>query len=401
VRLHAAAALLPNALAAAALLASAAPARATMPGASVAHPCPDDRSFPGADWPAGELAPRPGSPRAEAIAALDAYAFTLAEPDAARRGIRTDGLLVIHRGVVTYERYGRGFGPATRHLAWSVSKSVTAALAGAAVQAGDVAPDDSICAYLETAPRRHCQITVHHLLEWCSGLDWTESYEHRTHQASSVLAMLYGVGRADMAAFVLGHDVRTAPGVQWAYSSGDSVVLAAVLGAAVGARLGREWPWPLLLDRLGMASAVFERDAAGTYVGSSHFYATPRDLARVGWLYLNDGCWAGERILPHGWVAATTTIAGALRAGSPFRSPGDVTGWGWWLNRPLPEVGEAAPPWPGVPEDAFFAQGHWGQLVVVIPSLELVIVRTGDDREPGALSHARLVRLAIAAGRVP
>ncbi len=381
-------------LGALALALAAAAAPRAQPGACA----PDHGGFPASDWP--NVVAEVRSARGPEIAALERYAFTLAEPDSARRGIRTDGLVIVHRGQVTYERYGRGFGPGTRHLAWSVTKSVTSALAGAVALEGAVAPGDSICVHVSNAPRRHCGITVQHLLEYASGLDWTESYEHRAHQASSVLAMLYGVGRRDMAAFALGHDARAAPGAQWAYSSGDAAILSAVLGAASASRFGDDWPWRLLFDRIGMTSAAFERDPAGTYVGSSHLYATPRDLARVGWLYLSDGCWAGARILPEGWIASSTAVSAPLRRGSPFRKPPDVTGWGWWLNRAVPELGVGAP-WPDVPEDAFYAQGHWGQLLVVIPSLEMVIVRAGDDREEDALVQAHLVRLAIAAGRLP
>ena len=373
------------------------PAADERPPAAPAAACPAPDHAPAADWPTAPEASVP--PRAAAVAALERYAFTLDGPDEARRGVRTDALLVVHRGVVTYERYARGDGPATPHLLWSVAKSATSVLAGVAAAEGAVSPDDSVCRHLRAPPER-CGITVRHLLESSSGLDWAERYEGQALQASSVLAMLYGEGRRDMAAFVLGHPARAAPGARWAYASGDALLLAAVLEAAMAPRHGAGWAHARLFDRLGMASAVLERDAAGTPVGSSWLHATPRDLARLGLLALADGCWRGERLLPPGWMAASTAVSPPLRAGSPDRGPGDVQGWGWWLNRPMPELGQPVP-WPGVPVDAFSARGHWGQLLVVIPSLELVVVRTGDDREPGALDADRLVALAIAAGRLP
>lgn len=385
------------ALALAALLAAPAAARAAapvLPGADAS--CPTTLAFPGEDWPSAEERVRAARP-AE-VAALERYAFTLTGPDAERRGIRTDGLVIVHRGQITFERYGRGYGPGNRHLGWSVSKSVTGALAGVAAAHGALAVDDSICRHLPRVPPERCGITVRHLLEYASGLDWTETYEGRAHQDSSVLAMLYGVGRYDMAAFVARHEARAAPGARWAYSSGDALLLAAVAGAAMDSRHGRDWPWRLFFDRLGMASAALERDAAGTLVGSSHLHATPRDLARFGWLYLARGCWRGERILPAGWVEASARVSGPLAAGSPLRHPGEVTGWAFWLNRPV--LGEGAP-WPGVPEDLLLARGHWGQLVAVIPSLEMVIVRTGDDRDEASLDIDALLSLAAAAGRLP
>ncbi len=361
--------------------------------------CPDGQHGPAGDWPSAAEEVRKARP-AE-VAALDAYAFTLAGDEAARRGIRTDGLVVVHRGVVTYERYGRGFGPATPHLAWSVTKSLTQALAGVAVARGALSLDDSICAHLAGVDAGRCAITVRNLLDSASGLDWTETYEGLRLQSSSVLAMLYGEGRRDMVRFALSHELRAQPGARWTYSSGDSVVLAAVVDAAMRkAGAGPDWPFEALLAPLGITSATVERDAAGTLVGCSYLYATPRDLARLGWLFLQDGCWQRRPLLPEGWVRVATEPSAAYRTpgGRRDRAQGSH-GWWLWLNRPVPEVGIGTS-WPGAPEDAYAARGHWGQNVVVIPSLELVIVRTADDRER-ALDLGRLVALAVAAGRLP
>jgi CubicO group peptidase (beta-lactamase class C family) len=353
------------------------------------------------DWPSAADAVRKARP-AEA-AALDDYAFTLVGTDAERRGIRTDGLVVVQRGVVTYERYGRGFGPRNPHLVWSVTKTVTQALAGAAAARGALSADDSICKHLPAAAEAgRCGITVRHLMESSSGLEWTETYEGHRLQASSVLAMLYGVGRADMSAFALSHRSIALPGARWSYSSGDAQLLAAVVDHAMrNAGAGPDWPYEALFGPLGMASAVFERDPAGTLVGASWFHATPRDLARFGWLLLQDGCWQGRPILPAGWVRAGTQVSAAYRTpGGGRRDARDgAYGWDLWLNRPVPEVGLPLP-WPGAPEDAFAARGHWGQNVVVIPSEEMVIVRTGDDRDR-TFELGRLVALAVAAGRLP
>lgn len=117
------------------------------------------------------------------------------------------------------------------------------------------------------------------------------------------------------------------------------------------------------------------------------WYATPRDLAKFGYLYLNDGCWKDERLFPEGWVARSTTVASdsGFRKKPLFRDPDDVYGWLLWLNSPVPEL-QITTPWPAVPEDAYAARGHWGQSITVIPSRKLVVVRVGDDRESGAFS---------------
>ena len=146
------------------------------------------------------------------------------------------------------------------------------------------------------------RITYRELLQMRSGIDFDEAYEFAP-LFSSVLAMLYTRGRADMAAFAAAQPMAAEAGTVWRYKSGDSLILAAALRDLVGADRYPDYPWTALFDRIGVTSAVWERDAAGTFVGSSYLYLTPRDLARIGLLYLRDGCWAGTRILPEGWVA--------------------------------------------------------------------------------------------------
>ena len=361
-----------------------------------AAPCPQRAQWPTEDWPtpSSEVA----AARAAEVRALEDYAFTLTGKDEERRGIRTDAVLIIQGGRLVYERYGRGYTAQMRHLAWSVTKTVTNALTGLAVARGAVTLEDSICRHLPLGKEALCRIRVQDLLEFSSGLDWKETYENQSNQVSSVLAMLYGEGRQDKSAFVASHRLRDAPGTTYAYSSGDSVLLAGVLDRALRPALGEAYPWTLLFDVLGMRSAALERDAAGVPVGSSYFYATPRDLAKLGFLYLNDGCWEGQRLLPEGWVAASTAVSTPFRTRPLNHAPGDVQGRSIWLNRPVPEQ-HVEKPWPSVPDDAFAARGHWGQSITVIPSLDMVVVRVADDRQKRALDFDRFLFLAIAVGR--
>lgn len=228
-----------------------------------------------------------------------------------------------------------------------------------------------------------------------SGLGFQEAYEYAPVR-SSVIAMLYTRGRADMGLFAAGHDLVAAPGGAWSYKSGDSLILARALRDLVGAGRYPDYPWTALFDRIGLASAVWERDGEGVFVGSSYLYATPRDLARLGLLYLADGCWRGERVLPTGWAAYAGTLAPALRgeAGAASRRDRGPVSYGahWWLN--LDAGGRR--PYPGLPEDMLIASGHWGQKLVVIPSRRLVIVRTADDRD-GSFGTGRFLELVLEA----
>lgn len=343
--------------------------------------CPMGALYPGAEWPDRTAEVRAAKP--DEVRRLDEIAFTLTpERDEMRLGERTDALIVIHQGAIFYERYARGWGATNPHFGWSMSKSVTNALTGIAVRENALSLDSNICDVLQMSlpTESHCRVTVRALLEFSSGFDWAEEYEGRGNQASSVLAMLYGQGHFDMASFVAHHVMRDEPGATFMYSSGDTTLLAGLVERRMTPRFGSDYPWTTLFDRLGVSTATFERDVAGTPVGSSFVFATPRDWARLGYFWLNDGCWQGARVLPEGWMRDSSSVNAPIRLRSVAREDGDVQGRCFWLNRLVPEAGQTTLPWPDVPDDAYAARGHWGQSVTMIPSLDLVVVRMGDDR---------------------
>ncbi len=356
--------------------------------ATASAACPSGVSWPDPDWPQA-LAPGPAS------AALDELAFTLVGSDPERRGPRTDGVLVVYQGRIVYERYARGFDVDSPHLTWSVSKSMMSALVGVAVGEGWIDLQDSVCDHYDQIDE--CSMTPDDLLSMGSGLEWNEGYEDEPYHLSSVIAMLYGTGALDMGAFVGHHPQEAPPGTLYRYSSGDTVLLSAVLAGALPSAIHDSFPHDFLFGPLGMTSAVFEQDRAGTFVGSSYAYATPRDMARFGYLYLHDGCWNDERILPEGWVDDSRAVNPVFldEASYEWSRDGDaVPGRQWWTNHSVPELAIDSV-WPDVPEDAFQASGHWGQSITVIPSEALVVVRTADDRESGVFDKNRFLELAV------
>lgn len=352
--------------------------------------CPSDVQPLGVRWPERSDVP------ADRVAALDAVLFPpdVDRADPERRGVRTDGVVIVHHGEIVYERYGADWEPEERHLAWSVTKTFTNVLTGIAVHDGLLNLEDPICRFVKASSPASCSVTVGDLLTFSSGWDWHETYENSSPVSSSVLAMLYGEGRGDMVRFVTGHALRDPPGTSWMYSSGDTNVLSGVAGAALKPLFGEKFPWMVLFDPLGM-KPTWERDGAGTYVGSSYLWATPRDLARFGLFLLHDGCWNGQRLVPAGWVAASIEPSEAMRGKVLDRDPGDVQGRQIWLNRTVPDIGQVTLPWPSVPEGAFAARGHWGQAIAVIPSADLVVVRTADDRD-GTADFDRILALSLA-----
>ncbi len=357
--------------------------------------CRGSAIFPAPDW--SDVSAQIRSERPEAVAALEEYAFSpdLDRADPERRGVRTDGVVIVHGGRIIYERYGGPYGPDTLHLAWSMSKTLVGLYAGIAVGDGSLTLDSSACDAVAGLPETSCAVHLDHLLQFSSGFDWLETYEGQSPVASSVLAMLYGQGQDGMGAFVAGHAARDAPGSTYMYSSGDTNVITRMLDEAWRPEHGERWPHARLFEPLGMPRAVFERDRSGVIVGSSWWWSTPRDMARVGLLLREDGCWQGERLVPPGWIGSMSSMNDAIQQAAWDRSGSDVQGRQLWLNQQVDSQGMVRRPWPHVPDDAVAAMGHWKQSITVIPSLDLVVVRTGDDRD-GSFSPDRFLSLSIA-----
>ncbi|QXI46988.1 beta-lactamase family protein [Pseudomonas anuradhapurensis] len=321
--------------------------------------------------------------------AVDAYAFP-ARTTAERAGIRTDALLIIRDGRILHERYTAPTRATTAHLTWSISKSVLATVLGVAQGQGRFQLQDPVSRFYPPM-RSHPGVRMVDLLHWASGLDWQEDYEYAPLK-SSVVAMLYTRGHGDMAAYTAARGTAAEPGRRFLYSSGDSNLLAAALRGMLGADRYPDYPWHALFTPLGITSAVWERDRAGTYVGSSYLYLTARDLARIGLLLQRDGRWQGRQLLPEAWVAFNRTPFAHADTMAGEANPGGH----WWLNQPL---AGAARPWPHAPADTYAALGHWGQALYVLPRQKLVIVRYADDRD-GSYRHDELLRrvLAVLAG---
>jgi len=336
-------------------------------------------SFPGKDW--NITTPEQAGFSPAGLAELKEYLFTRTGSEEDRTGIRTNSILVIKDGKILLEEYARGFTKEHKHITWSVTKSYINVLAGMLVQKGLLSPEKNAGEYYSPLNQgRKKEITVRHLLEMSSGLQWSEGYES-SPVFSDVIAMLYTLGKKDMAHYTARRALKYKPGTRWYYSSGETNLLSKVLIKAAGGLSSYEALFEELADRTGMESYTIERDGSGNFVGSSYLYATPRDMARLGLLYLNQGKWNQDQIVSPDWVRYSTTMAKAYYSTKPDANTlADNPGAYWWLNHGVPEWGQA-PPLPHAPTDTFWASGHWGQRIIVIPSEGLVIVRTADDRD--------------------
>jgi CubicO group peptidase (beta-lactamase class C family) len=299
---------------------------------------PTGVEWPSSDWPRGE--PPAG----------------FREPDAAELG-KTHALAVIWRGRLVHERYGPEHGPDGSLISWSVAKSFLHAVVGILVRDGKLDPAARAdVPEWQTAGDARAAITLDQLLRMSSGLFWREDYVDA--QQSDVIEMLFGEGKDDVAAFAAHYPLAHPPDTVWCYSSGTSNIVAAIAGRALGGGAAGypEFLRRELFGRIGMASATARVDRAGTWIGSSFVFACARDFARFGLLYLRDGVWNGERILPAGWVDYARTV-----------TPGSAGEYGahWWL--------------PPGDEGMFSANGYQGQYVFVAPARDVVVVRLGES----------------------
>jgi CubicO group peptidase (beta-lactamase class C family) len=304
---------------------------------------------------------------------VDDVAHALFAPDAAH-GVSL-ALVVQHRGHVVFERYGAQpdtlfgpggpVGPDTTLISWSMAKSMTQAAVGIAV--GDGLLDVSAPAPVESWRGTEKEsITLDQLLEMRSGLEFVEDYVDQS--ISHCIDMLYGAGQDDMATYAAALPLVHPPGTVWNYSSGTTNIIARIVGQAVGG--GEDGMARFLHERLfgpaGMTTAQPKFDPAGTFVGSSYVFATARDFARFGQLYLDDGMVGERRVLPQGW-------RDHARAPVSFDDEGGF-GYGrqWWL-------------WPQF-EGSLACHGYEGQYTIVAPDRDLVVVHLGkspaETREP-------------------
>ena len=296
----------------------------------------------------------PTSDPATTSALAAAFGDQLSETD--REELGTRAVVVIRDGELVAERYADGFDAATPQLGWSMAKSVTNLMVGRLVEQGVVSLDDAQLRREWTDDRAN--ITIEQLLQMTSGLAWDETYDLGT----PITQMLYR--EPDMGGFVAAQTLAHQPGTYQQYSSGSHTLLCQILVEQVGS--GANLPRDELFAPLGLSSAVMEVDGVGTPVCSSYLWATPRDWAAVGQFALQDGVWQGERLLPEGWLAQSTVA---------FEGETEEVGYaaGWWVN----ELADGSLAYPELPADAYFAEGHDGQWIVVVPSADLVVVRLG------------------------
>lgn len=308
----------------------------------------------------------------------------------------TRALLILRNGEPVYEAYGPGYGPDSRLISWSMAKSITSVLIGILVSDGRLVLDDPapVPAWQRPGDPRGT-ITLRHLLNMASGLEHVE-VAPKAWEADTV-AMLFGDGAQDMAAFAEAKPPVAAPGEQFVYSTATSVILSDIIARAltesevpeVRREAVRNFIEGRLSGPLGMRSLTPEFDAHGTMIGGSVMHATARDFAKFGEFLRRRGETPdGRRLVPERWIDFMLTP-----------SPANA-GYGGhiWLNRSQPGVESALWADRG-PDDLFACLGHQGQFIIVSPRAGLTIVRLGistdDEQLPAVRDTLRRLTTAI------
>ncbi len=266
----------------------------------------------------------------------------------------TRAVVVIYQGQLIAEQYAEGFDQNTPLTGWSATKSIVNALLGILVKEGkiDLKKPAPIAAWQEDLRRK---ITWENLLQMTSGLAWEEYYS----SPSDATELLFNQESAYD--YAIQSAAKFPADSVWYYSSGTTNILSGLIRQVLNNDTTyQHFPYQALFQKIGMRSAVMEMDASGNFVGSSFSFATARDWARLGLLYLQDGVWEGERILPKGWVTYSTSSSRAAKG----RYGAHI-----WLNQ--------SQKLQDVPSDMYSFNGFQGQRVYVIPSRDLVVVRLG------------------------
>jgi CubicO group peptidase (beta-lactamase class C family) len=331
-----------------------------------AIPPPEPVNAEAVPWPMGDLLPQFQPPANIDMAKLNSDVDHVFIETNSKKKLYTRALIIIYDGRLIAERYGPNIRKDTPLLSWSMAKSVTNAVVGILKMKGKLALDGPVAVpeWQKVGDPRQA-ITLGQLLRMNSGLEWIEAYAERPVSDVNIMLFL----KPDMAAFAAAKCLAAQPGNVWHYSGGTTNLICKLIRNTFANREAYwEFPRRELFNKIGMHSAIWETDASGTFIGSSYLYATARDYARFGILYLNKGLWQGKRILPEGWVDYSTTPTPA----APKGQYGDH----FWLNK-----GKDSNPtdrmFPQLPSDAFFAMGYQGQTIAIIPSRKLVVVRLG------------------------
>jgi CubicO group peptidase (beta-lactamase class C family) len=329
-----------------------------------------------------------GVDAAKVAAAVDA-AFDPAE------GL-TAAFVVTYRGRIIGERYADGLGKDTQLESWSMGKSLAATLMGTLIQRGvyelwEPAPIET---WHETSDDPRARIRIGDLMRMWSGLRFVApqdpDYELEFGYPQGYPDHLYVyTGAIDSYRWAITRPPQWPPNTVGRYRNSDPLATSYLIRKGVEVELGEQYhayPQRALFDKIGIRKMYLETDPYGNFLLQGYEFGTGRNWARLGLLYLQDGVWNGERLLPEGWVEYARTVAPAWEAdGRPIYG-----GAFFWIN---------GADWFPIPREAFYMAGAGGQYTIIIPSHEMVVVRLGHAKgsQPGREALRRALAILMEA----
>ena len=273
-----------------------------------------------------------------------------AEVDALMDSLNMAGLLVLQDGKIRLERYRRGFGPEQRWTSFSVAKSLTSSLVGAALEDGHIKSlDDDVTAYIpELGGSAYEGVTVRQLLTMTSGVRWKEDYTDPDSEVARMLVTPPPPGENPVIAFMRTLEREDRPGEKWVYKTGETNLVGVLVEKATGKSLA-DYLSEKIWRPFGMEKDAFwQVDLSGRNIGGCCMSAVLRDYGRIGQFILR----GGGPALPEGWVEEAT------KSHADIGVPGRGYGYQWWTE----------------PQGTFAAVGIFGQMIHVDPKRQLVIV---------------------------
>lgn len=289
---------------------------------------------------------------------------------------KTRAVVVLYKNQIIAEHYGQGVNKNSKLLGWSMTKSITSTLFGILQCKGKI--DVHTKAPIEEWQNdERKNITIHNLLQMNCGLEWLEDY----NTISDATRMLFL--DKNMTTTQVKKQLVAKPNESFNYSSGVTNVLSGILRKQFDTHQEYlDFWYSALIDKIGMNSMTIETDMSGNYVGSSYAWATPRDWAKLGLLYLHNGEWNGENLFDKDWVTYATTP-------TPTSNTKKDGGYGAqiWLN-----TGNR---YPDVSKKMFSFNGYQGQNVFILPDENLVVVRMGLTKNADMNTFLKEITAAV------
>ena len=288
-----------------------------------------------------------------------------------------DSLLIVRHGKIVLDAYYAPYQPNVAHDLRSVTKSVVSTLTAIEIRNGQLdSVDHPVIELFSDKPIQNIDenkkaMTVQHLLDMTSGIDWTE----KAYTSDETIMQMYKA--PDRTAFVLNQPMSSAPGSKFYYNSGNPYVLSALITAKTGQN-ALDFAKKELFGPLGITSAKWGGvDAQGVTDGEAGLSLAPHDMARFGYLYLHNGMWEDKQIIPSSWVDQARMGKVAATFGFQYANL-------WWS---LPEKG------------AYMAFGRHSQLIMVLPKLDVVVAMTGILRDDQIYPTKRLIDDIVGAAK--